>query len=88
MAAVVGEHLGGVPLCGDATLERRHHERRLLVVGERMADNEAGVVVHEYAHVQPLRVAQSKREDARLPELIRSCVLEAARWVLALGLST
>lgn len=54
------------------------------MVCERMPHDEATVVVHEHAHVQPLGPAQPKREDVRLPQLIRRRPLEAPRPMLPL----
>src|SRR5690349_11874399 len=51
---------------------------------ERVSDDEPAVVVHEHAHVQPLRATQPEREDVRLPELVWCRALEATRAVLAL----
>ncbi len=85
LAPVVGQHFRGLPVRGDAALERFHHERRLLVVRERVPHDESAVVIHEHAHVQPLCSPQPEREDVRLPELIRCRSLEAPRRVLARG---
>src|SRR4051812_32974591 len=52
---------------------------------ERMPDHEATVVVHEHAHVQPLCAPQSKREDVRLPQLIRHRTFKSPGRVLARG---
>lgn len=85
LAAVVGEHLRRLPIRSHAALEGLHHQRGLLMVRERVADDEAAVVVHEHAHVEPLRTPQPKREDVRLPQLVRRRALEATRTVLALS---
>jgi len=85
LATVVGQHFGGIAVRGDAALEGLHHQRRLLMVREGVTDDEAAVVVHEHAHVEALRAPQAKREDVRLPQLIRGRALEAARPVLTLG---
>ena len=79
---VVGQHFDRLTVCRDAVLEGLHHERRLLVMRERVADDEAAVVVHEDAHVQSLRPPQPKREDVRLPELVRRRAFEAPRTML------
>jgi hypothetical protein len=84
LTTVVGQHLRRRSVRGDAALECLHHQRRLLVMRERVTYDEATVVVHEHAHVQPLRAPQPKREDVRLPELIRRCSFEATGCVLAL----
>jgi hypothetical protein len=54
------------------------------VVREGVADDEATVVIHEHAYVQPLGPPQPKREDVRLPQLVRRCTFEATRCVFAL----
>ena len=54
LPAVVGQHLRRLSVRGDASLERLHDQRRLLVMRERVPNHEAAVVVHEHAHVQPL----------------------------------
>ena len=47
-------------------------------------DEKARVVVHECRQVQALVASKQKREDVRLPHLIRRRALEAARPVLTL----
>jgi hypothetical protein len=54
LPAVVGEHFRRLAVRADAALEGLHHERRLLVMRERMPHDEAAVVIHEHADVQPL----------------------------------
>ena len=83
LPAVVGQHLGRLPVRRDAALERFHHERRLLMMGERVSDDEPAVVVHEHAGVEPLGTPQPEREDVRLPQLIRRRTFEAAHRVFA-----
>jgi hypothetical protein len=83
LAALVGENFVWRAPRRDRPLERLHHQRRPLMVGHRPAHQEAGVVVHEGCHVQPLVASEQKGEDVRLPELVRSRALEAPRWVLA-----
>jgi hypothetical protein len=51
---------------------------------ERVTDDEPAVVIHEHAHVQPIRAPQPEREDVRLPQLVRCRSLEATRPVFAL----
>jgi len=53
------------------------------VVRQRKRHDVARVVVHEADEVEPLVLAQEKREDVALPELVGLGALEAARWVLA-----
>lgn len=84
LPAVVSEHFGRLAIRGHATVERLHHQRRLLVVRERVPDHEAAVVVHEHAHVEPLGPPQPEREDVGLPQLVRHRTFEAPRRMLAL----
>ena len=63
LASVVGEHLVRIAVRSDAALEGLHHQHGLLVMGNRVPDHEATVVVHEHADVESLGAAQSKRED-------------------------
>lgn len=81
---VVGQHLRRLTERGDAALERLHHQRRLLVVRERVPDDEATVVIHEHADVEPLLPSVQEGEDVGLPQLIRRRALEATRLMLPL----
>jgi hypothetical protein len=81
---VVRQHLGRRTVRGDGTFECLHHQRRLLVMREGLTHDESAVVVHEHAHVQPLCAPQPKREDVRLPQLVRCRALEPPWRVLAL----
>jgi len=83
LTTVVRQHFGRLPVRGDAALECLHHQRRLLVMRECVPHDEAAVVVHEHAHVQTFLPAVQKREDVRLPQLVRCRPLEATRLVLA-----
>lgn len=85
LPAVVGQHLGRLAVRREAAFERLHHERRLLVVCDRVADDEPAVVVHEHAQVEPLLPALQEREDVGLPQLVRRRAFEPPRRVLALG---
>ena len=67
LPTVVRQHFRRRSVRRKAALECLHHERRLLMVRERMTDDVAAVVVHEHADVEPLRAPQAKREDVRLP---------------------
>jgi hypothetical protein len=68
---------------GNPALEGLHHELRPLMVRQPVRHDEARVVVHEGREVQPLVAPQQKREDVRLPELVRLRPLEAPRRVLS-----
>lgn len=86
LPTVVGQDLRRLTVRRVAALEGLHHQRRLLVMRHRVPHDEAAVVIHEHAHVQPLCTPQPKREDVRLPKLIRCRTLEAPRQVLPLHL--
>jgi hypothetical protein len=77
LTAVVGERLLRDAEGGDALLEGLHHQRRLHVVRDGPADDEAAVVVHEDGDVEPLMLAQQEGKDVRLPQLVRRRALEA-----------
>ena len=80
---LVGEDLLRRSVVGNPACQRLHHQHRALMVRERVRHDEARVIVHEGREVQTLMASQQKREDVRLPELIRCSALEAPRWVLA-----
>ena len=63
LPAVVRQHLLRLTVRRDAVLERLHHQRGLLVVRERVTNDEPAVVIHEHAHVQSLRAPQPERKD-------------------------
>jgi hypothetical protein len=84
LTAVIGEHLLRLAVRRHRALESLHHERRLLMMCERVPDDKPTVVVHEHAGVQPHVPPKPKREDVRLPKLIRRRPLEAPRLVLPL----
>lgn len=69
----------GRPVLRDAPFERLHHQFRFLPVRQRVRHDEARVVVHERRQVQPLVAPQQKREDVRLPQLVRRRPLEPPR---------
>jgi hypothetical protein len=52
------------------------------MVRQRKRHDVARVVVHEADEVEPLVLAQQKREDVALPELVGLRPLEAPWWVL------
>lgn len=78
---LIRQHLLGRAVLRDAPREGLHHQLRPLMVGERVRHDEARVVVHEGRQVQPLLPPQQKRENVRLPELVRGRSLEAPRWM-------
>jgi hypothetical protein len=79
LPSLVGEHLVGRPVPRQRALDRLEHELGALVVRERVSHQIARVVVHEADQVQPLVPSQQKREEVRLPHLIRRCSFESTR---------
>jgi hypothetical protein len=73
---LVRQHLPRRPVIRYRPRQRFHHQRRFLVVRHHERDQVARVVVHEGRHVDPLVASQQKRENVRLPELIRLRSLE------------
>jgi hypothetical protein len=86
LPALVRQDLLRAPVRRDGQIEGLEHERALLVVGDGVAHDVARAVVHEGHHVEPLVLAQQKREDVALPHLPGLRPLESARRVLAGGL--
>lgn len=84
LAALVGQDLPRRAVRGDAAAQRLHHELRALMVRQRVRDDEARVIVHEGGQVEPLVTPQKKREDVRLPKLVRLRSLESAHGMFAL----
>jgi len=82
LPALVRQDFLRVAVGRDAAPERLHHQARPLMMRHRVRHHEARMVVHEADHVEPLVTAQEKREDVRLPELIRLRSLEAPGAVL------
>ncbi len=80
---LVGQDLLRRSVRGDPSSQRLHDQIALLVVGQRPAHHEAGVVVEEGRDVQALVPSQQKREDVRLPKLVGLRPLEAPLGVLA-----
>lgn len=54
LPTVVRQHFRGLAIRRNTALECLHHQRGLLVMRERVSDDEATVVIHEHAHVKPL----------------------------------
>jgi hypothetical protein len=81
---VVSQDLPGRPVGGDASAQRLHHQNRLLMVGQGIGDDVTRVVVHEGRHVDPFVTPKEKREDVRLPHLVRLGTLETPRQMCPL----
>lgn len=87
LPALVRQHfLRRAVLC-DAARQRFHHQHRALVMRQRKRQQETRVVIHEARQIEPLVLAQEKREDVALPELVRLRTLEAAGRMLACPLT-
>ena len=86
LRAVVGQNLLGRPEGRDAALEGFQHELRALMVRRRVRNDKTRVVVHEDRQVHPLVASEQKRENVRLPKLIRCRPLESTHRMLS-GLS-
>lgn len=82
LPTLIRQHLLRLAVRRDASLEGLHHQLRPLMMREVMRHHEARVVVHEGRQVQALVTPQQKREDVRLPELVRLRALEASRWMM------
>jgi hypothetical protein len=74
---LVSQDLSWSAVRGDAASQRLHHQAATLMMRQRVGHDEARVVVHEAGEVQPFMAPEEKREDVRLPHLIRLGALEA-----------
>ena len=79
---LVGEHLLRWTVLLQPPGQRLQHELRSLMVRQHVRHDEARVVIHERDQVDPLVPPEQKREDVRLPELVRGSPLEAPRRML------
>jgi len=82
LPALVRQHLPRCPVARYAARQRLQHQLRLLVMRQRLPHDEARMVIHEAAQVQPLVATQQKRKYVRLPQLIGLGPLEAPRQML------
>ena len=78
LPAVVGQNLLRHSVLGDRLVQGLSHQEFFLVPGHGKAHQEAGMVIHEGADVDPLVPAQQEGEDVRLPELVGLRPLEAS----------
>lgn len=74
---LVGQDLPRRPVGRHGPVERLQHQRRPLMVRQRVPHHEPRVVVQERRQVQPLVPPQQEREQVRLPQLVRQGPLEA-----------
>src|SRR5262249_55926427 len=84
LPALVRQNLSWCSVVFDSSAKSIHHELALLVMCDRVRNDEARVIIHEALEVQTLVTSQQKREDVRLPKLIGLGTLETTFGVLAL----
>jgi hypothetical protein len=85
LASLIRQDLTWSAVLGNPTSQSFKHERRTLVMRHHQRHEVPRVVVHEGGHVQTLVPPQKKREDVRLPELIRLRALESILGWTRLG---
>lgn len=74
---LVGEDLARGTIVGDAARQRFQHQRAALVMRHRKAHQIPRVIIEEGSKINPLVPTQQKREQIRLPQLVRLSALEA-----------
>jgi hypothetical protein len=79
LPSLIGEDLTRRAIFRNAARQRFQDQRGTLVVRHHQRHEEARVVVHEGRHVKTMVTPQEKREDVRLPELVRLRTLESVR---------
>ena len=79
LPALVGQHLLGFAVLGDAALECLDDQTRLVVVSHRPRHQVPRVVVHEADNVDDLMSAQLELKDVGLPQLVGLRAFEATR---------
>lgn len=84
LPALIGEDLPWRAILGNATRQCLQHQRASLVMRQRQAHQVARVIVQEGRDIHPLVSAQQKREQVRLPQLVRLSTLEAHELALRL----
>jgi hypothetical protein len=77
LPSLVRQHLTRRPVLCNPPRQRFQHQGSALVMRHYQGNEVPRVVVHEGGHVQPLMPPQEKREDVRLPELVRFRALES-----------
>jgi hypothetical protein len=85
LASLVGQDLTRGAVLRDPPRQRLQDQRGPLVVRHHQRHHVPRVVVHEGCHVQPVVTSQEKREDVRLPQLVRFRPLESMRGRTRLG---
>jgi hypothetical protein len=71
LPALVRQDLTRRSVVRDAARERFQHQARALVMRQHQGHDVPGVVVQKSSHVKTLVPSQQKREDVRLPQLVR-----------------
>lgn len=84
LPALIGEDLAWRAILGNATRQCLQHQRASLVMRQRQAHEITGVIIQEGRNVHPLVPTQQKREQVRLPQLVRLGTLEAHELALRL----
>lgn len=74
---LVRQDFPGRSVVGDAPRERLQHQRRLLVVRQRVRHDEPRVVIEKRRQIHALVSPQQEREEVRLPQLVRLRPLES-----------
>ena len=82
LPALIGEDLARCAIVRDTTGQCFEHQRAPLVMRHRKTHQVARVIIQKRRDVQPLVPAQQKREQVRLPQLVRLGALEARRLAL------
>ena len=67
LSTVIGQDLARCSVVGNPASQRLEHQRTTLMMGKCQAAQITRVIIEECRHVQPLVLAQSKREQVRLP---------------------
>ena len=87
LTPLVREDLPWRAVLRDPSRQRFQHQGRPLVVRQHQRHKVARVVVHEGRHVEAVMPPEEKRENVRLPELIRLRAFEAVLEWTRLGRS-
>lgn len=85
LPALVGEDLAWRTVVRNAARQRLQHQGASLVMRHRQAHQVARVIIEECCDVDSLVSAQQKREQIRLPQLVRLGTLEALNLALPPG---
>jgi hypothetical protein len=85
LAPLIRQHLSRSAVLRNPPRQRLQDQRRSLVMRHYQRHKVPRVVVHEGGHVKTLMPAQEKREDVRLPELVRLRSLESVLGRTRLG---